>query len=515
MSRVALFSLCAGLWLSCSTAEAPPPPVNQFHQALTEDEACTVTIAADRELLIRELAVVEDPVRTRWTGGTANSSDGAWAFGRLMATMAGPSNASAFVRSWLASWETTQLVNGFPVPARPSLRSLVTDPWLAASGGASLDLTRAPFRLLAIVNRMDLADLPNGSAGEGRFVFGVLDPSGFALQFTVILEYRLPAANQADVDRWAADWHALGSLPPGSPAFNAALEAITNRFAGANAAPGRINGSAINQVRTNEIALTAPWELREFRLSATGQLVETPVMQTADLSLNGSPTLSNFVNTNQVALLAGSHVVPATFQGAPFQAGASLTPPGFFWSAPGIVDNEARFRFSVNTCNGCHAGETGTAFLHIAPRQLGTVSALSGVLTGRTQPDPVTGVPRTFNDLAARAEALKRVICAASAPGPLTITITAPVAGAGVSGLVTLAASVSAPASSVQFFVDGLAVGPPLLTAPFTMLWDSRAAPLGNHSVTALAFDSAGSSVASPPVAFLTVPTNAPDFTIT
>jgi len=33
-----------------------------------------------------------------------------------------------------------------------------------------------------------------------------------------------------------------------------------------NAAPTKGNGSAINQIRTNEIALRSPWELREFTL---------------------------------------------------------------------------------------------------------------------------------------------------------------------------------------------------------------------------------------------------------
>ncbi|MGK3963804.1 hypothetical protein WMF38_06455 [Sorangium sp. So ce118] len=71
-----------------------------------------------------------------------------------------------------------------------------------------------------------------------------------------------------DMLDWANAWHALGSLPFPSEDYNAALQAITTRFAGRNAAPGRPNGSSLGQLRTNDIALASPWELREFTLAA-------------------------------------------------------------------------------------------------------------------------------------------------------------------------------------------------------------------------------------------------------
>lgn len=74
-------------------------------------------------------------------------------------------------------------------------------------------------------------------------------------------------------------------------------------------------------------------------------------------------------------------------------------------------DNEARHQLSLNTCNGCHSGETGTSFLQIFPRLPGQVSQLSGFLTGETVPDPVTGAQRSFNDLARRARDLATLVC--------------------------------------------------------------------------------------------------------
>jgi hypothetical protein len=296
------------------------------------------------------------------------------------------------------------------VPARPAVRSQVLDAWPKLPDGR-LDLTRAPLRLLAVVNRLDLRKTSAGSAGEGRFVFGVLDAGGNPTQFTVILEYNLPAASGDEVRAWAERWHALGALDPATEGYRAALQAVTDAFAGPGAAPGRPNGSAINQVRTNEIALAAPWELREFGLNEAGQLAERTVAVTPDASFNGAAALATFVNANEAAVLSEQHDVPLQADGAPFRAGAIVNNVDF-WSAPGIANNEARHKFSLNTCNGCHGAETSTAFLHVSPRAADQEAALSGFLTGSTVQDPVGGEGRTFNDLARRVESTKTVLCA-------------------------------------------------------------------------------------------------------
>jgi hypothetical protein len=371
-------------------------------------------VFTSRELMITDLSVVEDPIRTTWNGPSSDPRTGAWTFGALMQAMApSPDQAPAMVLKLLQTWLTDQQVGGFVVPARPSMQQLVIDPWPKTSTG-DLDLTKAPLRLSAIVNRIDVRNLNQGKAGEGRFVFSVLDPSGFAPflpGFTVIVEYNLPATTDADVLTWANRWHALSSHPFPSEEYNAALQALTAQFAGANIAPGQPNGSSLAQLRTNEIALGPEWELREFHLSpTTGFFQEAGDALTPDLSLNGTPTLADFVNQNAATILTQLHTVPPTFENQPFQAGSSLNPLTF-WSAPGIKDNNARQLFSLNTCNGCHGPETGTTFLHIAPRFPGQVTQLSGFLTGITVQDPVTGVPRTFGDLAARKQGLTQLVC--------------------------------------------------------------------------------------------------------
>jgi hypothetical protein len=375
-------------------------------------------VRTNRELMIKGLSVVEDPVRTNPGDPASDPRAGVWTFGRLMENMAPTREAAPdMVEQLLNSWLTSRTVNGFTVPARPFLRNLVLDTWPRTPDG-KLDLARSPLRLLSIVNRIDVRDLAHGHAGEGRFVFGVLDAQGNPLQFTLILEYHLPAATQADVLGWANDWHALGSLPFPSEQYNAALQAVTTRFSGRNAAPSLVNGSALSQLRTNEIALSSPWELREFTLSqATGFLQESTVKLTPDPSFDGTPTLAAFINANESAILAEQHTVPESFQGSPFLGGAALNDLNA-WTAPGVANNEARHHFSLNTCNGCHsAAETGTFFLHVNPRSSANEAQLSGFLTGTTVSDPVTFELRTFNDLARRKDDLTQLVCA-PAPAP-------------------------------------------------------------------------------------------------
>jgi hypothetical protein len=383
-------------------------------------------VRTSRELMIKNVSVVDDPVRTNPGDTAVDPRAGAWTFGHLMENMA-PSAAAApdFVEQLFSTWLADRTVNGFTVPARTFMQAQVLDTWPRTANG-KLDLTKSPLRLLSIVDRLDLRNLALGNAGEGRFVFGVLDAQGFPLQFTVILEYHLPATTQAQVLDWASSWHALGNHPFPSEEYNVALQALTERFTGRNAAPGLVNGSALSQLRTNEIALSNPWELREFTLSpATGFLQEDTIKLTPDLGFDGTPRLADFINQNEPAILAEQHTVPPSFQGSPFLGGAvfnNLTA----WKAPGINNNEARHHFSLNTCNGCHsAEETGTFFLQVNPRFPGSEAQLSGFLTGITVSDPVTFQPRTFNDLARRKADLTQLVCAPPPAAPVNGKVSA------------------------------------------------------------------------------------------
>lgn len=389
---------------------------------------CPAPINKGKSLVIRAPSVVDDARRTVWTGATTTTADGAWSFGRLMANMAGTHDPADFVQRWLEQWETHRLVNGFTVTARPSIRAQVIDPWPKQPNG-KLDLTRAPMRLLAIVYRPDLRALAQGKAGEGRFVFSVLDAADLPFSFTVILEYALPARTATEVQDWAVAFHKLSTLRFGAT-FNAELEKITNRFTGKQVAPGRINGSAISQVRTNEIALGGPWELREFRLHAANKfLQEVSVRQTPELSFNNTTVLASWINANTPAILdmreKASIEVPLRFNSRPFRAGASANNIDVWNSV--ATNRGAMFRVAINTCNGCHGAETATSFLHISPRTPGSAAPLSAFLTGATPTgtpsttpisvaDPRDGTPvRRFNELEFRVHDMAALLCPAAA----------------------------------------------------------------------------------------------------
>lgn len=355
-----------------------------------------------RELFITHLSVVNDACRTTWTGSCAGlpapATQAAWTFGRLAEGIFGttdPVVLSEEVRRWLETWKVNVVVNGDTVAKRPSIETLVIDPWETASGNTGfLDMSKAPLRLLAVVARLDLrqnAGYSGGTtSGEGRFVLGVLDEFDNPTEFLVILEYGLDAADCHDVSDWAAAWHHLGTLPFG-PEYNAALQDVTDRFASIGASPGKPNGSAINQVRTNEIALASPWELREFRLdgsvAGTAPLVTVTVAQTPANRHQNTALLANYANTSSADILANRHVVPLTWNGQSFRGGATRHSLDFNWDGPrpactSIPDNRIRHNLSLNTCNGCHGGETDTRFKHVEPRGALQEAQLSGFLTG-------------------------------------------------------------------------------------------------------------------------------------
>ncbi|HEV2802090.1 MAG TPA: choice-of-anchor X domain-containing protein [Pyrinomonadaceae bacterium] len=425
-------------------------------------------VIPEKSLVITNVNVVEDPDRTFNPCTRTGTPMGRWTFGYLMTQMANQPatgiHPSTFVRKWLDKWMTNQTVNGWTVAQRQKIKTLVIDPWVAASGGPSapLNLSIAPFKLLAIVNRVDLRSAGTGygggNAGEGRFVFGLIDRTGGLsthpytstgsrncreTQFTVIFEYGIDRRG-CGIRDWGRQWYNLKWHVLGSPSYNAALQAITDQFTAANVAPHKPNGSALNQLRTNEVELllgvsTNPvWELREFRIGGEapgvnpGQLEEVTVKQTPDLSRNRTSLLTNYVNLNTPSILTQTHNVPLIFMSQLFRGGSSLAPRNptaavdvnTHWNnhpnGPFITNRQARHLFSLNTCNACHTGETNTVFTHIKPAPFGTEAKLSGFMNGITPGtgvvpfkvvDPADGAPtRKFNEFRRRRIDLDKLV---------------------------------------------------------------------------------------------------------
>lgn len=338
-------------------------------------------------LMITDVRVVNSPQAT----------NGPWSFGYLMRSAANHDASGIkpeqLVRNWLAHWETDQVPNGQTVRKRDGIAEFITN-WPKKPDG-DLDLDRAPFRLLAIVNRVDLRNnlvlgvsrIGGGGAGEGRFVFGGVDPGGEPLNFTVIFEYGIKLRTFEEVQAWGRQWYALKDLTIGSTEYLNRLQEITEQFAAPAVDPEQPpSGSALVQLRTNENAFGNVWELREFRLDLhhTGLLRQVTVKQTPNLTWQGSADLLAFVRDKESEILGNRHAVPvASPTGTPMQAGSALMQRFFKWrlpdDAPPNLEGALR-KLAFNTCNGCHLAETDTEFTHVSPRALGDKAHLSRFL---------------------------------------------------------------------------------------------------------------------------------------
>ena len=83
-----------------------------------------------------------------------------------------------------------------------------------------------------------------------------------------------------------------------------------------------------------------------------------------------------------------------------------------------------------------------------------------------------------------------------------SVSITSPTAGAGVSGTVNVVASASDDVAvvGVQFKVDGANVGAEDVVPPFAIAWNTSGLSNGNHTLVAVARDTAGNVATSAPV---------------
>jgi len=395
MNNLKIFSqiLFVGL-LFCANCELTPVDLcrNGIHDKTNGETGidcggvCASCRTADisKELMITDIGVVNHP----------EASNGKLSFGHLMENMSTSTiTRKNLVMSFLKSWEKKQFINSFPVQPRQSIRSRVIEPWKVADGQAGvsdedwvINFGNAPFRLLGIFNRMDLQRLNEDKsvkdAGEGRFVYGVLDKNGNPLQFTIIFEYELPIKDSTDVFKWASKWHELGEHASFDSSFVSELIEVTEKFVVQDTSLDKSNHNAINQIRTNEIAIGNPWELREFNLDEeTGLLKEVTRKMTPDFSLNNTARLARFVKAHEEVVRDETFKIDSLFEGEPFLGGDCPTPFSFKWQIPN-VDEQLRRNLSIQTCNGCHSGETNTFFTHIKPRSLSEEARISDFLSG-------------------------------------------------------------------------------------------------------------------------------------
>jgi arylsulfatase A-like enzyme len=163
----------------------------------------------------------------------------------------------------------------------------------------------------------------------------------------------------------------------------------------------------------------------------------------AGATVSGTVTISATASDN-----VGVTGVQFKLDGAPLGAEITTAPYDFSWDTTAVAD-------------GAHTLE---AVARDAAGNVGT----SGAITVKVSNQPDQAAP--------------------------TVSITAPAAGATVSGTVTISASASdnVGVTGVQFKLDGAPLGAEITAAPYDFSWDTTAVADGAHTLEAVARDAAG-----------------------
>ena len=208
-----------------------------------------------------------------------------------------------------------------------------------------------------------------------------------------------------------------------------------------------------------------------------------------------------------VALLVAASAV-ASGQTTSFSGPACTAPPSPGTDAwPVAATTTIGSTMSVRPLNftaaSLLAADKGTA---LTLKAIAATTANGGTVSGT---DPFTYVARpTFSgtdvftyqivDVYGQATTgLAKVTVARDRTAP-TISITAPAAGT-VSGAITIAAAAADNVGvvSVAFFDGAAAIGSVVTAPPFQTTWDTTAAAVGLHTLTAVARDAAGNATTS------------------
>ncbi|MEO8660471.1 MAG: hypothetical protein ABI693_18525 [Bryobacteraceae bacterium] len=315
---------------------------------------------SDRALIVRDPAVLEaigyDPSPTP-LGKTGNPASL-----KTLWELAGAKNFDAATAEWkLPDVPLNIIVNGWPA---------------CPDGHECLD--RAPFRLLAIAFRPDLAEFRCGAATEGsdacgaeiHFEFGQIDAAGAPVKAAAIAEFAVPRQSKAEFQAMLRDWTGLAAIDNSA----ALAKAVAEKWA-------RYQPSfSIGRVRLSANLLSV-WIMQQYSFDNAGRLVVAAALpgEIDPLKWNGgdpkkcqlTPDATTFMKTYTGGVVPNQFLRQAAMAGVrtPIEVGAGYS-------------RDVRFGLAQNTCSGCHFQETGTFVVHIKGRRRGEKSALSAFLTG-------------------------------------------------------------------------------------------------------------------------------------
>lgn len=219
-----------------------------------------------------------------------------------------------------------------------------------------------------------------------------------------------------------------------------------------------------------------------------------------------APPYSTSWNT---ALGAGdTHVLTAVLRDAsgaettspPVSVTVDNSPPALSVPAVSVTGSAAIVTWTTNApaAGWLEYGPT-TAYGSQTPAEPGLSLSHHAQLSGLTAAAPAHGRAVARNAAGAAGTSDDFVVAVATDTAPPAVVMMNPASGAILSSSVTLSANASdnVGVASVQFLLDGVELGPPATSAPFTAPWNTLAAVDGAHALTAVAKDAAGNSASA------------------
>jgi len=255
---------------------------------------------------------------------------------------------------------------------------------------------RFPAQLLAIVNRMDLAQ-PDAQkcqqetgagdmrGAEIRFEYAMIPRDLGKDNLRLIVEFVLPCLSSTGggFTDLAKDWIGLADskLSMDDGTYQNALDALLRKWlARVQKTRLRIAGGGLG-----------PWDVREYSFEASGlvrQNLEREVNFLFGKCVDASSTFGQWARLNASHINDSQYDLPAEVQALM----ATIDPDephvltlGADPKQPFHDLDAVRQSLSINTCRGCHSSETKPAGgVHINQRVRGSASDLSGFLSGTT-----------------------------------------------------------------------------------------------------------------------------------
>jgi hypothetical protein len=283
------------------------------------------------------------------------------------------------------------------------------DKVLPREGAQFTMLKDAPFQLLAIANRMDLAnfDGQKWTGAEIHFVYG-LTPAPQATgpqDLMVIMEFELPAYDRLGFTKLAQAWSGLSAVA--APQYFSQLLGVL-QVSGLSLGQNRPTKAVRVHSRLNHAVMAGVWRLSQLLLDPAAPTpaersmfspaklddqIKKKVQQDSRLYLDLWNKVEGVVQSGVLQYAVPDELLEnpsVSYEHLPQSMG---TPPGVCKAS-----EEARNVLALQQCTWCHTTESHTLFAHI-PNRLPNASSVPSVFLAGQDPQHGSNLHPSLVDL--------------------------------------------------------------------------------------------------------------------